>query len=196
MTTRTILCIRHGQSTANVAWEAGGDDPLQIDARLTAKGQAQVRAARDRLRAEPVDLVITSPLTRALQTSTGIFADHPGRPPILVEPLHREYQENSGDVGRPASLLAEEFPHLSLSHLPEVWWHADGEPDHRGIHVEPPDVLQDRLALFRALLAARTERTIAVVGHATFFWHLTGELLENCGVARLRLDAGQALRVG
>ncbi len=196
MTSRTILCIRHGQSTANVAWEAGGEDPLQIDARLTARGEAQVRAARERLRSEPVDLVITSPLTRALQTSTGIFADHPRRPPILVEPLHREYQENSGDVGRPASLLAGEFPHLSLSHLPEVWWHAEGKPDHRGIHVEPPDVLQDRLALFRALLAARTEHTIAVVGHATFFWHLTGELLENCGIARLRLEPGSALRTG
>ncbi|TLU74338.1 histidine phosphatase family protein [Lichenicoccus roseus] len=196
MTPRTILCIRHGQSTANVAWENDAEDPLQIDARLTAKGEAQVRAARERLRHEPVELVITSPLTRALQTSTGIFADHPNRPPILVEPLHREFQENSGDVGRPASLLAREFPHLSLSHLPEVWWHAEGEPDHRGIHVEPPHRLQDRLARFRALLASRPERTIAVVGHATFFWHLTGEMLENCGVARLQLDAGSAARAG
>ena len=130
MTPRTILCIRHGQSTANVAWENDAEDPLQIDARLTAKGEAQVRAARERLRHEPVELVITSPLTRALQTSTGIFADHPNRPPILVE------------------------------------------------------------------LASRPERTIAVVGHATFFWHLTGEMLENCGVARLQLDAGSAARAG
>ncbi len=35
---------------------------------------------------------------------------------------------------------------------------------------------------------ARPERTIAIVGHGTFFYHLTGEWLANCQVLPLDLD--------
>ena len=34
--------------------------------------------------------------------------------------------------------------------------------------------------------------TIAVVGHGTFFYHLTGTFLENCGSVELDLDAAPA----
>jgi broad specificity phosphatase PhoE len=71
--------------------------------------------------------------------------------------------------------------------LPQVWWHAEGEPDERGIHLEPDPVVQERVAAFRASLRARRERTIAVVGHGTFLRHLTGRVLANCEVALLDL---------
>ena len=184
-----IYCIRHGESTFNAAHRATGLDPMHFDAPLTEAGREQVAAARESLREIPFELVVTSPLTRALQTTAGLFGDHPARPPILVEVLHRECQESSCDVGRAPAILAAEFPDFRLDHLPEIWWHADGVEDARGFHVEPRDLFHGRVSAFRDWLRARPERVVAVVGHGTFFARLTGRWLANCEVARLDLDA-------
>ncbi len=185
MAPRTILCIRHGQSTANVAWDETGLDPGLPDARLTPEGERQVAEARDRLRDRPIELVVATPLTRALQTALGLFADHPSRPRIVVEALHRERLESGGDVGRAPVHLVADYPTLELGHLPEVWWHVDGEPDAAGLAVEPLDTVLERVRLFRDYLAGRPERHIAVVGHGTFFYHMTGVFLPNCGMTEL-----------
>ena len=190
--TTRIVCIRHGQSTFNAAHKLGGGDPGLLDARLTELGQAQARAARDKLRTIPFDLVVVSPLTRAIETAAILFGEHPSRPHVLVEVLHRECQESSCDVGRAASEIAAEFPHLDVGHLPEIWWHAEPGCEVGGYPVEPRPLFDARVAAFRNWLRARPERTIAVVGHGTFFYHLTGTFLENCGTIELDLDAAPA----
>ncbi len=182
MSDTTILCIRHGESAFNAAYKGDGVDPMLFDAPLTERGHAQVEAARHALRDTPVEVVITSPLTRALQTTLGIFAEHPWRPEIIVETLHRERLESSCDKGRPPAELMLDFPEVALDHLPATWWHAEGEPDGRGIHVEPVEVMLARMEAFVDAIKARPERMIAVVGHATFFHHLTGRWLNNCEV--------------
>lgn len=193
MTQTRIVCIRHGESTFNAAHRLTGRDPGHIDARLTERGLAQVKAARDALQAIPFELVVTSPLTRALQTTAGLFAGHPADPEILVEVLHRECQESSCDIGRAASVLAAEFPDLRVDHLPEIWWHAEGEPDADGVHIEPRPLFDGRVAMFRNWLAARPEKTIAVVGHGTFFFHLTNTWLDNCQTTELDLTQASVL---
>jgi broad specificity phosphatase PhoE len=184
---KTIHCIRHGQSTFNAAWEIEQTDPLHFDAPLSELGHRQVREAAEQVRNVDYDLIVTSPLTRAIQTTLGLFGDHPSAPKIRVECLHREHLGNSCDRGRPPAQLRREFPHLSFDHLEEVWWHRDGEPDHRGLVVEPDETLLERVSLFRSWLADRPERMIAVVGHGIFFYHLTGQSLRNCEVATLDL---------
>ncbi|WP_210493074.1 histidine phosphatase family protein [Microvirga antarctica] len=185
---KVVHCIRHGQSTFNAQFEAaGGVDPLHFDAVLSPLGEQQVAAAAVALRAIDYELIVTSPLTRALQTTLGLLGDHPSRQRIRVECLHREHLANSCDVGRAPALLAEAFPGLAFSHLDETWWHRDGEADARGIVVEPDSVLTARVAAFRQWLTERPERLIAVVGHGTFFSHLTGRHLQNCEIATLEL---------
>ncbi len=185
MAPRTILCIRHGQSTANVAWDETGLDPGLPDARLTAEGERQVREAADLLRDRPFELVLATPLTRALQTALGVFAGHPSRPRLVVEALHRERLECGGDVGRAPAHLVADYPTLDFAHLAEAWWHTGGAPGPLGFTVEPLEMVMDRVRLFRAFLAARPERDVAVVGHGTFFYHLTGIFLPNCGMTEL-----------
>ena len=187
MTSKSILCIRHGESTFNAAHAAAGVDPLHFDAPLSAIGHEQVRQARVRLHDLPVELVITSPLTRALQTATALFCDHPAAPSILVADLPRERVENSCDIGRSPTQLAADFPSVDLAHLSQVWWHAEGVPDARGICIEPVETVKARVAQFRAFLSSRPERFIAVVGHGTFFYHLTGSTLANCEMIEMRL---------
>ena len=50
-----------------------------------------------------------------------------------------------------------------------------------------PAIVEARVRQFRSFLLARPERCIAVVGHGTFFFHLTGKVLANCEVAELEL---------
>jgi len=190
MTSKTVLCIRHGESTFNAA-AAGGGDPLHYDAPLSELGRRQVEHTRALLRETPVDLVITTPLTRALQTAAGLFADHPSAPAILVEALHRERVENSCDVGSSPSLLSSAFPAFAFDHLPEVWWHNHDSPDERGVCIEPLDLVHARATQFRQFLLQRPERRIAVVGHGTFFRALTGRMLANCEVVELTLEVSQ-----
>lgn len=194
MPSKTILCIRHGESTFNAFAAESGGDPLHFDARLSKIGELQVRRARDTLRAIGIDLVITSPLTRALQTTAGLFAGHPSSPPILVEALHRERVENSCDVGRSPSLLSRDFPTFVFGHLPEIWWHYHDNPDERGVCIEPVAMVQSRASQFRRLLSLRSERVIAVVGHGTFFYNLTGQMLANCEVAEFTLDGASGFQ--
>jgi len=191
--TTRIVCIRHGESTFNAAHRLGGGDPGHRDARLTPRGQAQAREARQRLTDIPFELVVVSPLTRAIETAAIVFGEHPSQPRVLVEVLHRECQESSCDVGRATSEIAAEFPHLDVGHLPEIWWHAEPGCEVGGYPVEPRHLFDARVAGFRDWLRTRPESTIAVVGHGTFFYHLTGTFLENCATIELDLAAEPVL---
>jgi broad specificity phosphatase PhoE len=174
-----IYLIRHGQSTFNAIFELSGVDPLHFDARLSEIGIEQVAAARQAVSEIPVDLVVVSPLTRAVQTAMGLFGE--ATAPIVVTDLHRELLENSCDVGRSPSALSTEFPILTFDHLNDPWWHV-GQKDNRGVAVEPDHLFAQRVTDFSRWLRARPEDVVVVVGHGGFFRRLTGRNLRNCEI--------------
>jgi glucosyl-3-phosphoglycerate phosphatase len=172
----TVLLIRHAQSTFNAHYAAFGVDPGHIDARLSELGLQQVEAARETLAGTPVDLVVVTPLTRALQTAQGLFGDR--EVPVHVTCLHRERLESSCDVGRSPVHLARDFPHLAFDHLADPWWHAP--EGHEGpFAIEPENEFRARVDRFRTWVGERPERRVAVIGHGTFFHALTGRWLAN-----------------
>lgn len=187
--TKTVHLLRHAQSTFNEVYAEGDPDPMLFDASLSALGHEQVTEARATFKDLRFDVIIVSPLTRALQTATGIFGDHDV--PMQVEALHREYLENSCDVGRHPRALSDKFPSLNFDHLDEVWWYRESE-DHN--HVESPVIVQepmynffDRVEAFRASLLVRPEDSVLVVGHATFFRQFSGgRMFANCELAAVR----------
>ncbi len=81
-----VYFIRHGQSEFNAAYK-GGFDPMIFDAPLTELGFAQAADARNRVSKLGIKRVITSPLTRAIQTAKTIFD---GVAPIEVNYGHHE----------------------------------------------------------------------------------------------------------
>ena len=96
---KIVHCIRHGQSTFNAHFAETGLDPMHPDAPLTELGRRQAAERAVELRQYPYELVVTSPLTRAIQTTMALFGSHPAAPPVHVECLHREHLESSCDVG-------------------------------------------------------------------------------------------------
>ncbi|GBF89106.1 hypothetical protein Rsub_01823 [Raphidocelis subcapitata] len=222
---KVLHLLRHGTTEMNVhlakarpAYGEGGFvDPLLWDTRLTeagAKGARAAARATARL-SPPPELLVVSPLTRAIQTALLAFGERPPCP-VLVEPLFRERLYLSSDVGRPPAELATEFPHLEFDHLPDVWWHSDDEAsgsDEGGSGTssggggggnsrnrngsveplpyaeEPDDVFAERIEAARAWLEARPERSIAVVTHWGVLHSLTGGTdFENCELRTTRLS--------
>jgi broad specificity phosphatase PhoE len=188
---RSVDLIRHGQSTFNAHYEATGEDPLHFDSRLSDLGESQVAAARDRYRDRDYDVVLASPLTRAIQTAHGIFGDR--GIPIEICAVHREWQISSCDIGRGVTELRNDFPHLDFSRLCDPWWRHDAPACPLGFPQETEAHLQERVAAFIALIAARPEERIAVVGHGDFFRRLIGRHLANCERAEWDLEAQREL---
>lgn len=186
----TVHFIRHGQSTFNMHYDGGSKDPLHFDARLSPLGHEQVEAARITLAKSHYDLVITSPLSRAIQTAQGMFG---ARIPIIVNALHGEWVTWSCNVGRPASELSRDHPDLDFSTLKEDWRHVDGAINEHGITCEPEASFLGRVADFRRMILARPENRIAVVGHGDFFYQLIGKQMSNCELVEWN-HADQVLR--
>lgn len=174
----TIYLIRHGQSEFNAVHNNGDPDPLIFDAPLTKKGRLQAEQARATAADLGIAQVITSPLTRAIQTALCIFE---GIAPIRVVADHRELLSHSCDVGRPASHLKQDFPDLAFDHLDEIWWHR-GQENENGVRVEPQDVFQRRISGFAQHLESVAERPLAVVGHGDSFRELAGFSMANCEI--------------
>ncbi len=176
-----IYFIRHGQSEFNAAFQ-GGADPFIFDAPLTTLGFEQAEKTRLQVAGLGITRVITSPLTRAIQTAQTVFE---GRVPIEVQQGHHELLKFSGDVGRAPDVLARDFPTLNFEHLPQQWWHA-GEHGDTCVPEEPLHLFQARVANFVESLNALGEESVAIVGHGNAFQEIIGFMLDNCQVHQYR----------
>ena len=75
---KNIYCVRHGQAIHNINFLKHGVstfyDPNYVDTRLTEKGISQsIQLGKDWNDINDIDLVITSPQYRTLETTYNIF---------------------------------------------------------------------------------------------------------------------------
>ena len=77
---RELVLVRHGETVGQSSIRLYG----ATDAALAAEGEAQVRAAGERLVGQRFDRVLTSPLQRAGRSTEVVLAAM-GHPPIAVE---------------------------------------------------------------------------------------------------------------
>jgi probable phosphoglycerate mutase len=148
MTGRLYL-VRHGRTAGNnVRYVGWGDEPLDD------VGREQARALATELAAEPIDLVYSSPLSRALDTAGPIAETHGA-------PLHIRAELKEIDYGDYQDILKGERK-LKLKRNHRVERMPGGE--------SLRDVF-DRVAIVRAQIDAErgAGRNVAVVAH---FWSL------------------------
>lgn len=175
-----IYFVRHGQSEFNAVFRTGDEDPMIFDAPLTDLGRQQAMDARAEIRNLGIRHVITSPLTRAIQTAQLLFPDGIS---MEVRDGHHELLLHSCDVGRSPRELSTDFPALEFGHIANAWWHSDGTSS---ISVEPEDVFKARIAKFVSHLDTVRERPLLIVGHGNAFNEIIGRKLANCEVHRYR----------
>lgn len=192
---KTIYLARHGQSTHNahslVTEGAGLNDYRYIDAVLTSRGEEQARGLRRQLEHLNPDLLVCSPLTRAIQTCL-LACQHVSKP-IIVVPLCAERVAFACDIGRPVEMLQKDFPDLNYEFVqpPEAWWWMPEKMEDRtsegslallnkhpvGVYkdCEPMASFQKRVNDFRLWLLQRPEQKIAVFAHGIFLTKFLGD---------------------
>ena len=174
---KSIYLIRHGQSEANVALDL--DNPnFYYDAELTSLGKKQAQNAQKKLENIDFDLMLCSPLTRALQTFSLIFPNLVQD--ALILPFVREHSLCSSEVGRQPAILKKEFPNFNFNNLKNFWWNNDISIDEKKIIVESMEDLDRRVLIFKKWIQKRPEKKIALIGHGTFISRIINYLLNNC----------------
>jgi broad specificity phosphatase PhoE len=160
---KTVWLIRQGQAKHN-------EDPQEgykkRDPRLTKVGKQQAKALRKDLKARKakVEVVLSSPLSRALQTSQIVF---PSRKVIPLAVL-QEMSDVPCDTGRPREELAEKFPNISFARLDEEWY-VPGKGKNSAGQVER----------FLEWLSEQAYKEVAVVAHNILLKFMTGHRFGN-----------------
>jgi len=95
----TVLLLRHGRTASNAAGTLAGRTAVELD----DTGLAQARAAGERLAGIPLAAVVSSPLTRCLQTLAIALPDvTPTIEPDLIECGYGDWE------GQPLKTLAKD----------------------------------------------------------------------------------------
>ncbi|XP_025014027.2 phosphoglycerate mutase-like protein 1 isoform X2 [Ricinus communis] len=193
-TTTTVQClhplghskilhlVRHAQGTHNVAGEKDHDalfSPEFFDAQLSPLGLQQVVNLRNRIQdsglLKKIDLVITSPLSRAMQTAIEVFGHEKSGlkcPPITAVELCRErFGAHPCDKRRTIIEAQSLFPQIDFSLIEsdeDNLWKADVR--------EPDEEVAARGLKFMSWLKTRQEVEIAIVTHNRFLQHTLNAL--------------------
>jgi broad specificity phosphatase PhoE len=168
-----VAFVRHAQAGHNV------DKALvrNPDNHLTDVGSQQAIDARDAAAGRVLreaDLVVTSPLMRAMQTTELLLGEKESEARVMVHPLVTECLTAPCDKGTEKSELLEKVPDKYLQwegwdSLPERWWPEPGEDSWA------------RALAFIEFARQRPEKRIAFVGHGNFWSKVCGQYLSNCG---------------
>jgi 2,3-bisphosphoglycerate-dependent phosphoglycerate mutase len=159
-----LLLVRHGQSE----WNAAGRIQGQIDIQLDETGCQQAQLIADRLAAEPVAAVYSSPLLRAKSTAEAI-ADR-FHLPVQLDPRLMEY--DFGVIsGSTWTDVVENHPEFASRWLEDPWAvPVAGSEGRVNFAARVMSAVQD-------ILAQHPAEQVAVVAHGgTFGVYLTAML--------------------
>ena len=116
----TLLCVRHGETDANLAGRWQGHD----DQRLNATGQAQAERAAPELARLRIDAIVASDLARARESAAPLAA-------LLGLPVEEREDLREIDVGSWAGLdrsgVRERYPEGAERHAAGGTGWTDGE---------------------------------------------------------------------
>jgi broad specificity phosphatase PhoE len=179
---------------------------LYRDSPLSDYGRRQVKQLLRDNAIPPHDLVVVSPLQRALQTyHRGVRPHYEQRttgPPVLALPLAAERVYLISDVGTEKSKLVEQYPYISFDLLPDNgnWWYEPTrDSDYRewramdqgqryACPAEPKDAFASRMQELLQWLTARPEQHILVVCHHGVMESLLDEESCNCEFKTVSID--------
>ena len=218
MATKRIIAIRHSTTECNEAlasapWgSASFKDPLLWDTKLSPTGISRALGVHERLKQKKicdlrnVEVVLSSPLSRALHTADILFGGAeseilPLGVPKVAVPLLRERLYLSSDVGKPRSELERLFPKWKFDHLPHddnPWWYTRPHsvvekewrpPGEYPIPGEPEQEFHARIGELKDFIRQRPEESICIVAHWGLLRGLFGINAANCEIFDLTTDS-------
>ncbi|XP_024040383.1 phosphoglycerate mutase-like protein 1 isoform X2 [Citrus clementina] len=187
---KILHMVRHGQGVHNVEAEKNIDallSPELFDSPISALGWQQVADLRKYVHAtgllKRIDLVVTSPLLRTMQTAVGVFGSegadagfNSNCPPIVAHELCRDRLglrpcDQRRSVSECRSLFPEiDFSLASMESEEDDMWYPEAR--------EPYEDIEARGIEFLKWLWTRPEKEIAIVSHGVVLQHFL-YVLEN-----------------
>ncbi|KAK2659992.1 hypothetical protein Ddye_006525 [Dipteronia dyeriana] len=194
---KTLHLVRHGQGIHNVEGEKGNHvllfDEL-FDAHLSPLGRQQVDNLRKQVQscglAKKIDLVITSPMSRTLQTAVGVFGSEghsmtvneengakstlSGPPIVAVELCRERMGVHPCDKRGSISKYQSNFPVIDFNLAKsedDILWKADTR--------ETLEEVAARGMKFIKWLWSRQEKEIAIVSHGIFLQQTLSALVND-----------------
>ncbi|KAL2537196.1 Phosphoglycerate mutase-like protein 1 [Forsythia ovata] len=181
---KTIHLVRHAQGMHNVEGDKNYKaymSPEYFDANLTQLGWQQVDNLRKHVHEsglfKKIELVVTSPLLRTIQTAVGVFGggDYTDRMDIL--PL---MVANAGNCDRAAISSLNCPPILAVELCREHLIESDEDALWKADVRETKEELAARGMKFMIWLLSRKEKEIAVVTHSGFLYHTLAVFGNDC----------------
>jgi broad specificity phosphatase PhoE len=174
--------IRHGAAISNDPrlTEAQILEPRFLDAPLNDHGRQQARAAgidlAKALNGAVVDLVLVSPLERALETAELILSSAGIATKVsVIEVLREAHGVRPCDARRQRSVAAARFPSFDFSAV-----ETEADTWHNASVRETVQALRLRCQQFEHMLRALPLRNVVVVSHGVFLEHLLEGSLGAC----------------
>lgn len=207
---RRIFVIRHGESEWNVLRQAYPTEEeryhprmFTVDCDITELGVRQAQEAGKELatKLDSIDLVVISPLRRALQTAHHVLNNFPSPPnEVQISKDAAEVMVDPCDIGSSPTRLCQEFPTWDFSHLQEHWWHGGLSPGETLTlmttrqNLEGDEDVEKRIGTLKSFLRQSDAQTIVVVCHGDLIWWLTLQL-EDGKPYGLKAKNGQIIEI-
>ena len=183
MSDKTAIVIRHAESEFN--YELDGDNDKRFDEKMkklvdcgiTEKG---IQKCKEMTGTVTADIVVISPLRRAIETAMLIFPGIvTGDVPHVIQPLAAEHLLDTCDIGSDREQLKNRFPWINTSLLTtDRWWYSGKDlndiwKDMQSPPFEPEEHFESRVSKLRQYLTTLTDDKIVVVAHSNVIFCLT-----------------------
>lgn len=174
---RRVLFLRHGEGQHNLR------DEEVPDAMLTAYGRTQAESWKGVIGTFGAEVVLVSPLRRAVETACLAFADE-DVPLLLCRHAREKWWDDKSNIpGTPSKLrkLLRRLPRGAEVTGVEEALGSDATCEH-------PQNEQASIAMLQRTLATRPESVVAVACHWGVIHDLTGCSADNCEVIDCAYD--------
>ncbi|KAK0576693.1 hypothetical protein LWI29_021890 [Acer saccharum] len=181
---KTVHMVRHAQGIHNVAGEKNHDAYSSydyFDAHLTPLGWQQVDNLHKHVQetglSKRIELVITSPLLRTIQTAVGVFggegyADRIDVPPLMVENAGNSERSAISSLNCPPFIAVELCRERLIESNDDILWEREIR--------ETNEAVANRGMEFLNWLWTRKEKEIAVVTHSGYLYHTLSAFGNDC----------------
>eukprot|EP00928_Gymnodinium_smaydae_P062514 TRINITY_DN46362_c0_g1_i1.p1 TRINITY_DN46362_c0_g1~~TRINITY_DN46362_c0_g1_i1.p1 ORF type:complete len:238 (+),score=42.99 TRINITY_DN46362_c0_g1_i1:128-841(+) len=180
---RRILLLRHGQGVHNLTGEDVRDAPL------TEAGREQASSWRKHIGELGANVVLVSPLSRAVETACLAYADEPGVPLELCRPARElwwnELTNTPSTVDEMQAFLRKLPRGAEVTGLDEALCPGPDDPASES----------ESIAALRAVLAMRSEETVAVACHWGVIHSLCSASAGNCDILECEYKKSGGLKV-
>ncbi|KAK8643092.1 hypothetical protein V6N13_012407 [Hibiscus sabdariffa] len=184
---KTLHLVRHAEGIHNAAGEkdyAAYSSEQNFDSQLTTLGWQQVDNLRKRVQetglSKKIDLVVVSPLLRAMQTAVGVFGGEGHKQgiddghglPLMVADAAESHRPEISSQNCPPFLAVELCRERFIESDEDVLWKAEGR--------EPIEEVTIRGMKFFTWLFSRKEKEIAIVTHRGFLYNTLAAFGGDC----------------